>query len=97
MERKNKDPFDYESIKEPSTDEKFERDYESFNKYCCKLSKLEYERYKKFQENHRHKDINKGAIGGHISMTFTFTSIGEAKTCHCGVCGQEANITDYNW
>ena len=44
-----------------------------------------------------HRDVNKGAIGGHISINVTMTSIGAGKSCHCSVCGQNADITEYNW
>lgn len=37
------------------------------------------------------------AIGGHISYTFTPTSIGTGVTVECGLCGESENITEYNW
>ena len=93
------DPFNYQNIKEDdvqlSEDEK--KILDSFNRVYMSLCPVEYKRYKKFQENHMHRDVNKGAIGGHISINVTMTSIGAGKSCHCSVCGQSANITEYNW
>ena len=93
------DPFNYQNIKEDdvqlSEDEK--KILDRFNRVYMSLCPVEYKRYKKFQENHMHRDVNKGAIGGHISINVTMTSLGAAKSCDCSVCGQSANITEYNW
>ena len=49
-------------------------------------------------EKHRHSEVNKGAIGGHINYIFTPTGVGDACSMHCNICGVEENITDYsNW
>ena len=61
-----------------------------------KLNKVEEERADKFMEKHRHKDVYKGAIGGHISYRFTPTSVGDAVSIKCSICDEEENITDYN-
>lgn len=37
------------------------------------------------------------AIGGHISYSFTPTSIGVGVSVRCSLCGTEENITEYNW
>jgi hypothetical protein len=37
-----------------------------------------------------------GAIGGHISLLLTFTSLGTAFSVICNVCGEEENITNYD-
>ena len=97
--KSNQDPFDYQSITENQVKltEQEEKSLECLNKYDMSLCPVEYERYKKFQENHMHRDVNKGAIGGHISINVTMTSIGAGKSCHCSVCGQNADITEYNW
>lgn len=97
--RSNNDPFDYQSIKEDDVQltEDEEKSRNILNNIDMSLCPVEYERYKKFQENHMHRDVNKGAIGGHISIDVTMTSIGAGKSCHCSVCGQSANITEYNW
>ena len=60
------------------------------------LNDKEYEMACQFEKDHEHKDVNLGAIGGNISITFTKTSIGELKTIKCGVCDCVQNITDYN-
>ena len=61
-----------------------------------KLSEKEEALAEKFMQEHRHPDIYKGAIGGHIEYLFTPTSIGDACTIKCTICGAEENITDYN-
>ena len=68
---------------------------DNFNKNVLALTPLEYYRWLQFQQNHRHKDINKGAIGGHLSMDITFTSVGIGVSAICHVCGEEENLTDY--
>lgn len=60
------------------------------------LNDKEEKLYNEFCTKHIHKDVNKGAIGGHISITFTLTSIGDGKSIKCGICGEEQNITDYD-
>ena len=60
------------------------------------LNDSEEKLYNEFCEKHKHKDVNKGAIGGNISIKFTVTSIGDMPTVRCGVCGEEKNITDYD-
>lgn len=50
-----------------------------------------------FEIEHRHEDINKGTIGGHISYMFTPNSIGIGVSMRCNICGEEENITEYNW
>ena len=62
-----------------------------------KLNESEAQKAKEFEEKHRHPDIYKGAIGGHISYKFTPTSIGTAVIIKCNICNIEENITDYNW
>lgn len=60
-----------------------------------KLNELENELAEEFINNHRHPEIYKGAIGGHIEYTFTPTSIGDACTIKCTICDEQKNITDY--
>ena len=63
-----------------------------------KLNELESELAEEFMNNHRHPEINKGTIGGHINFIFTPTSIGDACTIKCTICDEQKNITDYtNW
>ena len=61
-----------------------------------KLSEKEEAAAREFMEKHRHPKVYKGAIGGHIEYLFTPTSIGDACTIKCTICGTEENITDYN-
>lgn len=61
-----------------------------------KLSDKEEENLKKFIQNHKHSDVNKGAIGGHISVTFNCTSIGNFPSVKCSVCGEKEDICDYD-
>ena len=61
-----------------------------------KLNKLESERARHFRTIHQHPGTNKGAIGGHIEYIFTPTSVGDACSIRCVICGEEENITDYS-
>lgn len=93
------DDFDYENFEEKDIEDK-EKNKElcdNFNKYTMRLTPLEYARYKKFAENHTHRDIYTGAIGGSLSLNLTMTSIGVGKSCECSICKKTANITEYNW
>lgn len=92
------DDFDYENFDEKDIEDK-EKNKElcdNFNKYAMRLTPLEYARYKKFVENHTHRDIYTGAIGGSLSLNLTMTSIGVGKSCECSLCKKTANITEYN-
>ena len=60
------------------------------------LNEVETERAEAFQEKHRHPEVYKGAIGGHLNYIFTPTSIGDACSIHCTICDAEENITDYS-
>lgn len=63
-----------------------------------KLNEKENELANKFMQEHRHPEVYKGAIGGHIEYIFTPTAIGNAVSIHCLICDAEENITDYdNW
>ena len=61
-----------------------------------KLNEKEAKAAEAFEKKHRHPDVGKGAIGGHINYIFTPTSIGNGKSIHCSICGEEENITDYD-
>ena len=97
--RSNKDPFYYQSIKEYDVQltEDEENNRNILNNIDMSLCPVEYVRYKQFQKNHIHTGVSKGAIGGHISINVTMTSLGATKSCHCSICGQSENITKYNW
>ena len=60
-----------------------------------KLNEKENELAEKFLQEHRHPEINKGAIGGHMKFIFTPTALADACSIHCTICGEEKNITDY--
>ena len=63
-----------------------------------KLKEKEAQAAEEFEKKHRHPDVGKGAIGGHINYIFTPTSIGVGVSMHCNICEVEENITDYdNW
>jgi hypothetical protein len=61
-----------------------------------KLNEKEEAFAREFLEKHRHPDVGKGAIGGHIDYIFTPTSVGTACNMYCNICGVEENITDYS-
>ena len=61
------------------------------------LNQLEEEEYKKFILSHK-KCYCSATIGGKISVIFTPTGLGDAKSVKCNVCGEEKEITDVsNW
>lgn len=60
------------------------------------LSEKEESAAKEFENTHKHPEIYKGAIGGHIQYVFIPTSLGNAITVKCSICDAEENITDYN-
>ena len=61
-----------------------------------KLNEKETELAEKFMQEHRHSEVYKGAIGGHLEYIFTPTSVGDACSIHCSICDAVENITDYN-
>ena len=60
-----------------------------------KLNDKEEAAAKEFLQQHRHPEVNKGAIGGHMKFIFTPTALADAYSIHCTICGEEKNITDY--
>ena len=60
------------------------------------LTPKELKLAEEFKKRHEHKDINKGAIGGHISYTFTPNGIFRGAHITCSICGEKENITDYS-
>jgi len=60
------------------------------------LNDKEFERACEFEKKHMHRDVNTGAIGGHLTVKFTITSIGLFPSIKCGICGEEEVITDYD-
>lgn len=51
---------------------------------------------KEFEKEHRHPEVYKGAIGGHIEYKFIPTSLGNAISIRCSICDAEKNITNYD-
>jgi hypothetical protein len=61
------------------------------------LNPNEVDEYDKFIEEHK-KCKCSATIGGKISIIFTPTGLGDAKSVKCNVCGEEREITDVsNW
>ena len=60
------------------------------------LTDKEEKDYQDFCQKHKHPDIEKGAIGGNISITFLITGIGALPSVLCSICGEEKDITDYS-
>lgn len=60
------------------------------------LNESEAKKAEEFEEKHAHPNVRKGAIGGHIEYRFTPTSLGDAVSIYCAICGVEENITDYD-
>lgn len=48
-------------------------------------------------ELHHHSDRYHGCIGGHITKTECYTSIGTLVTYNCSSCGEEAYVADPNF
>lgn len=78
--------------------------YERFSRYQFRLNKVEYTRWKKFQEDHRNcmrlpdGRHRFGTIGGGISISFMGTGLGNLVSCKCHTCGKSVDITDCsNW
>lgn len=61
-----------------------------------KLTDSEFKKAETFKEDHQHKEINKGAIGGHIEYRFSPNGIFRALSIKCLICNKELNITDYS-
>ena len=61
------------------------------------LNPNEVDEYNKFIEEHKNCKCS-ATIGGKISIIFTPTGLGDAKSVKCNVCGEEKEITDVsNW
>ena len=61
-----------------------------------KNDEIEMDILKEFFKDHSHKDVNFGAIGGHIQYILTVTSIGPMCSVKCTHCDTEKNITNYD-
>ncbi len=61
-----------------------------------KLNEKENELAEEFLQEHRHPEVHKGAIGGHMEFKFIPTSVGDICIVKCSVCDSEKNITDYD-
>lgn len=61
------------------------------------LSPNEVDEYNKFIKEHKGCECS-ATIGGKISIIFTPTGLGDAKSVKCNACGKEKEITDVsNW
>ena len=61
------------------------------------LTPNEVDEYNKFIEEHKNCKCS-ATIGGKISVIFTPTGLGDAKSVKCNACGKEKEITDVsNW
>ena len=61
------------------------------------LTPNEVDEYNKFIDEHKNCKCS-ATIGGKISVIFTPTGLGDAKSVKCNVCGEEKEITDVsNW
>ncbi len=61
-----------------------------------RLNEKEEALAEEFMQRHRHSDVYKGTIGGHLRYIFTPTSIADACSIECTICGSKENITDYD-
>ena len=61
------------------------------------LTPNEVDEYNKFVNEHKKCNCS-ATIGGKISVIFTPTGLGDAKSVKCNACGEEKEITDVsNW
>ena len=61
------------------------------------LTPNEVDEYNKFIKEHKNCKCS-ATIGGKISVIFTPTGLGDAKSVKCNACGEEKEITDVsNW
>lgn len=49
----------------------------------------------RWQQQHRHEHVYKGAIGGGWTWSFTPTSIGVVVKAHCATCDNTTDFSDY--
>lgn len=52
---------------------------------------------KRVQEWDKCADLNHGTIGGHMSFELTPTSLGCVIKAKCNHCGEELDLTEYDW
>lgn len=72
---------------------------EKYGRYCetkVIMSPLEYARYLQFCKDHKHDEIDRGAIGGGMEISYMPTGLGNIVKLRCELCGAEADITDSN-
>ena len=61
-----------------------------------KLNDKETKLAEKFIQKHRHPEVYKGTIGGHMRFMFTPTGIGDGCIVECTICCSRKDITDYS-
>ena len=60
------------------------------------LTDKEYADACNFEHGHQHKEVNKGAIGGGLTISFHPNGIGHGVTIKCDICGESKDITEYD-
>lgn len=60
------------------------------------LDEAEDKRAVVFLKRHKHPRQDKGAIGGHITYSFTPTGLGNITVIRCGACGVIKALTDFS-
>lgn len=90
----NKLVYDY--IDKIPDDKDFLEKYKRYTEAKTIMSPLEYARYLQFCEDHKHPDIDRGAIGGGLIISYMPTGLGDIVKVKCDLCGAEADITDIN-
>lgn len=86
----------YNYIDKIPVDKNFLENYKRYSETKIIMSPLEYARYLQFCEDHKHNDIDRGAIGGGIEISYMPTGLGNIVKVRCELCGAEADITDSN-
>ena len=86
-----------ETLKRVSKGHNKNQEESKSEKMIFTLTPNEVDEYNKFIEEHKKCNCS-ATIGGKISVIFTPTGLGDAKSVKCNACGQEKEITDVsNW
>lgn len=68
---------------------------DEFKPLVITLTEKETVDYEDFCDEHKHKGVNFGAIGGAHSIILTGTGLGWGIQARCNYCGKTKDITDY--
>jgi hypothetical protein len=60
------------------------------------ISEEQSEQLSAWIKKHRHPKKYKGAIGGHITYSFTDTSLGTVMSVKCATCEGKLDFSDYD-